>query len=89
MRKYKLNKGYIFQKLQGKTIIFDGEKSVIYTFNEIASFIFQKIKSGSDRSEITGSIIRKYKVDKITAGKDIAEFITDLKKKKIITEINK
>jgi hypothetical protein len=42
--KYRINKGFIIQKLDDKSTIFDGEKSILYTFNKTGSLIFEKIK---------------------------------------------
>lgn len=83
--KYKINKGFIVQKLDNKTVIFDGEESVLYTFNETASFIFKKIKRGSEEDAIIEEMVKKYRIKKERAKKDLEELISDLKKKKIIS----
>lgn len=68
-----------------KLTIFDGEESVLYTFNETASYIFSKLKLGWERMRISQALSKKYKIkpDKLT--KDVTEFIRDLKKKKIVS----
>lgn len=86
MKKYKINKGFIVQKLGEKTVIFDGEKSVLYTFNETASFIFQKLKLGLEKEEIVKRIAKKFNVQEKRALKDFDELIKDLLNKKIITQ---
>jgi len=83
--KYKINKGYIVQKLDNKTVIFDGEQSVLYTFNETASFIFQKIKSAMDDYKIIEVLANKYSITASQAKNDLQRLIKDLKRKKIIT----
>lgn len=85
--KYKINKGFITQKLDDKTVIFDGEESVLYTFNETASFIFKKIKKGEEREKIIEMVKKKYDIKKDRAEKDFNELIADLKKKKIVSSI--
>ena len=85
MAKYKINKGYIVQKLDNKTVIFDGEQSVLYTFNETASFIFQKIKSAMDDYKIIEVLANKYSITASQAKNDLQRLIKDLKRKKIIT----
>ena len=82
--KYKINKGFIVQKLDDKTVIFDGEESVLYTFNETASFIFKKLKKGEEKKKIIEMVEKKYDITKEKAEKDFNELIADLKKKKII-----
>lgn len=83
--KYKINKGFIVQKLDDKTVIFDGEESVLYTFNETASLIFQKLKKGFDQEEILKKLIKKYGVKEEKARKDFEEMVKELIKKKIVT----
>lgn len=84
MGRYKVNKGFITQKLDGKTTIFDGEKSELYTFNQTASFVFDKIKKGLGKKEIIELMIKKYKITKIRAQKDYLDLEKDLLQKKII-----
>lgn len=84
MGQYKINKGFVIEKIEKKITIFDPEESVLYTFNETASFIFQKIKSGLDKNEIIKKIIKRYQISREKAEKDFEELISDLKKKKII-----
>lgn len=82
---YIINKGLITQKLDNKTVIFDGEKSILYTFNETANYIFQKIKAKWDGGEIILSLVKKYNVKEEQATKDVQELIKLLKDKKIIS----
>jgi len=82
--KYRINKGFIVQKLDSKTVIFDGEESVLYTFNQTASEIFKLIKKGLEEKEIVEKIVKKYRVKGEKAEKDLNDLIFDLKKKKII-----
>lgn len=83
--KYKINKGFVSQKLNSKMVIFDGETSLLYTFNETASFIFQKIKRGVDRKKILEALVEKYDVGKTKATEDLNDLIKSLLKKKIIS----
>ena len=84
MKKYKINKGFIIQKLGKKAVIFDGEKSVLFTFNETATFIFQKIKLGWEKKRIIDSVAKSFSVKRETAQRDITKLIYELKAKKII-----
>lgn len=84
--KYKINKGFIVQKLGNKTTIFDGEKSQLYTFNQTASFIFDKIKRGLNQEDLIDLMIKKYKITKIRALKDYNNLEKELLKNKIITK---
>jgi len=83
--KYKINKGFIVQKLDDKMVIFDGEESVLYTFNETASKIFRLLKKNLEEKEIIEKITKKYLIKKERVEKDFNELIADLKNKKIIS----
>jgi hypothetical protein len=85
--KYRVNKGLITQKLDDKTVIFDGEKSILYTFNETASFIFNKIKLKTDKEKIIDQMTKKYKIKKEKAEKDLKELIDDMFKKNILSNV--
>ena len=84
---YKINKGFIVQKLDDKTVIFDGDNSVLYAFNETASYIFKKLKTGQSEKEIIASLVKRYDIKDGRAKKDIKELIAELKKKKIINKV--
>lgn len=81
-----IQKGLIIQKLDNQTVIFDAEESVLYTLNETASLIFDKLKKKWDKEKIMEFMIKKYHVKKEKLEKDYDELIEDLKKKKIILE---
>lgn len=84
MSKIILKKGFVTQKVGQKITIFDGDKSVLYTFNPVATFIFEKIKKGMEEEEIVKLVSQKYEISEGIAAIDLREFINDLKKKKII-----
>ena len=85
--KYKLNKGFIVQKVGDKSTIFDGEESALYTFNKTGSLIFSKIKAGWDEDKIADLISKTYSIQKKPALKDVNDFVKDLIKSKIITKV--
>lgn len=82
-KKFKLSKGFITQKIDGKITIFDGEKSQLLTFNETATFIFERLKRGLDKEKIITLISKKYKVKQERASKDFDEIIEKIKQYKI------
>lgn len=87
MPAYKINKGFVVQKLDDKTVIFDGEESVLYEFNGVAFYIFKKIKAGWDEEKISTSLTKTYQVKENRVIQDVNVFISDLKKKKIIASL--
>lgn len=84
---YTITKGLITQKLDNKTVIFDGEESVLYTFNETASYIFLKIKAKWNEEKIILSLVKRYGVKDDRAKRDVKELVKDLLKKKIIKRV--
>jgi hypothetical protein len=86
MSKFKINKELIFQYLNKKITIFDGEKSILYTFNETATYILNQLKKGSTQSDIITLLIKKYKISQIRAQKDTQDIIKDFLKKKIVVK---
>ncbi len=83
--KYKIKKGFIIQKLDEKAVIFDSEESILYTLNETATFIFQKLRRGLDKEQIIQALVKKYQIEEKRASEDVDEFIFALKEKKIIS----
>ncbi len=83
--KHKINKGFIIQKLDDKTVIFDSDSSTLFTFNETASYIFKKIKAGEDEKKIINLIVKRYQIKPEKAMKDLKDLLAELKKKKIIS----
>jgi len=86
---YKVAKGLITQKLDGKTVIFDGDASVLYTFNETASYIFSKIKEKVDREKIVQLMVKRYGIKEARAEKDLKEIIDEMLRKKILLRSGK
>lgn len=82
--KYKINKGFISQKMGKKLVIFDGERSVLYTLNETGSFIFKKLKLGWAKQKIIDGLANKYRIQGDAAKKDVEDFILELESKKIV-----
>ena len=76
-KKYKVNKKFIIQKLDGKIVIFDGEKSILNTLNSTASLMFQKIKLGWDKGKIIDAIVKSYSIDEKTVSNDLEKMIKE------------
>lgn len=85
--KYKINKGFIVQKVGDKSTIFDGEESTLYTFNKTGALIFDKIKLGWEKEKIIKLISKTYSIDYSKAFRDFNEFTKELIKSKIIKKI--
>ena len=82
--KYKINKGFITQKIGGKVTIFAGEESTLFTLNETGAYIFQGIKLGWDKEKIISKLISIYDITEADAKKDLKLFIETLLEKNIL-----
>jgi hypothetical protein len=87
VKKYIVNKNIMLQKLDGKLIGFDTDRSYIYTFNESAEYVFKKIKLGWDVEHIINGLLKKYDVTLAVLKKDVKLLIRDMIKSKIILVI--
>ncbi len=85
--KYKINKGFIVQKVGNKQTIFDGEESALYTFNKTGSLIFEKIKLEWEKEKIVSYISKTFSITEKEAGEDFDEFTKELLNSKIIRKI--
>lgn len=88
MSKYKIKKGFIVQKLGDKLTIFDGEKSMLYTFNQTAGLVFQLLKKGKTVQEIVDTFVKKYKITPKRAKIDVKDVLHDLISKKVVVHSN-
>ena len=61
-----------------KITIFDAEKSVLLTFNNTATFIFDQLKKGVDTKKIITELANEFKITEEKAKKDADEFIKTL-----------
>lgn len=85
--KYKINTGFITQKIDNTITIFSGDTSTLFTLNDTAVVIFEGIKLKWDIEKIADKLTAKYEISKKKVVIDIEEFIDELKKRKIISAI--
>lgn len=86
--RYKINIGFITQKIDDKTTIFSGEESLLHTLNDTATYIFQGLKLGWKEEKIIKGLIEKFGATQKQAKEDLEEFTKLLLKKKVITKVN-
>lgn len=80
----KIKKDLIIEKIDNKIVIFDSKQLILFSFNETGSYIIKKIKSGDSTDKIIKGMVRKYRIKKDLAKKDLDEFLNSLLKKKLI-----
>ena len=85
--KYKINHGFIIQKIDNKVMIFSGEESVLRTLNETAAYIFQKLRIGWENEKIVEGLVEKFGAMQKQAKEDLEDFIKLLLRKQILTKI--
>lgn len=84
---YKIEKGFIVEKIGRKMIVFSGEESTLYSFNGTGSYIFTKIKQGIKNDKIIDELTSEFNVSRKKAKKDFLEFVNVLIKNKIISSL--
>lgn len=84
MPQYQLKTDYIYQKIKDKIIIFDGEKSILFTLNATASYIFLQIKKNVNKKDIIELLMKKYKIPSEKVSKDVENLIKEMISKSIL-----
>lgn len=84
MKSFKVKKGLISKRSGNKISIFDAEKSELITLNESAAYMLTLIKQGLNEESIVKEIKVKFNTVNINIEKDVRDFVTDLKKHRII-----
>lgn len=74
-----------YQKLGEETIILDTKiGKQVHKLNEVASYIWSLCDGTNSLEVIKDSLINEYQIDEAEAQKDLMEFITEMKNKKLI-----
>ena len=81
---YKKNGDFVYRNIAGETLLVPIRKAIkelqsIYTLNETACFIWEKIDGRRRLNEIAHLLSSEYNIDKICMETDILEFIRKLK----------
>jgi len=82
--KLKIKQGFITQRIGGKTTIFSGEDSILFTLNETAAYIYNGLKLNWPKNKIILGLTKKYNVSPQEASRDIDELLSLLLDKKIL-----
>lgn len=84
MKKYKINKKLVFQKLGKDVLFFNNETSILYTLNETAYLILNKLTSGKSVTEISKKLALNFGVNLNVAKEDVSDIVKTLNKYKIV-----
>ena len=85
--KIKRSKRVVFKEINGVVYILDPRDSTVYTLNEIASFIWQLLKTSRSTKELISLIIDNFDVEKERAKADLENFISQCSEDRLIVEI--
>jgi protein-arginine kinase len=88
MTKYKINKGFIVQKINQNTVIFDADKSELITFNETGGVIFSCLKKGWDKERTVKQMLNIFESTAKKLEHDYEEFVKKLLQKQIISPVS-
>ena len=86
--RYKINSKFIVQNAGDQIIVYDSEKSLLYTLNSTASYILKGLKKMWTEDKVADELSGKFHIDKITASEDTKFCITDLLNRNILKPIN-
>ena len=80
----KIKKGFVVKKVAGQDVVIAlGSASKIFNgiikLNESARFIWDKLAEGADRDAIVSALLEEYEIDEQTSGRDVDNFIEQLK----------
>jgi hypothetical protein len=82
----KLKKGIILQKMGSSFVAYDNKTSTLHELNETGFFILKKLEKKRTRKQIVELIVKRFKVSKNQAEKDLLEFTDFLVKKDLIVD---
>lgn len=87
----RLKEGYKLNKIIGEWVVMPIadkmlEVNGILTLSESGAFLWEKLKNGSEISELVLSLLTEYKIDRNTAETDVNQFIADLKRLRLLQE---
>ena len=73
----------VSRRVSGETLIVPvrgvvGDLASIYTFNEVASLIWQLLEMPRDLSELVSAVVHEYDVDPQQAQQDVSKFLNDM-----------
>lgn len=84
MKKYKVNKRLVFQKLGKDALFFNNANSNLYTLNETAYLILRQITSGKSIQETAKNISANFDVEIKAAETDVLNTVKTLNQYKIV-----
>lgn len=85
MSGFQKSKDVSWTKMEGLTVILDTRESrKFHEFDEVATFLWDALDRAKNSAELVKVLMDDYDVDSDQAGLDVAKFLEDLKRKKLL-----
>ena len=83
-KKYQKNENFVYRRIENETILVPikdnvGDMGSIYNLNEVAAFIWEHLDGQKSLMDIKNMLVGEYEVSERQAGKDLCEFVSQLK----------
>ena len=86
MKGFAIREGLAFRQLGDSTVIVDPKTNKIHTLNEVGSFAWSAIESGTtDVDRIVAAMVEAFEVSEGQARKDLEAFLSELREKDLIS----
>ena len=81
----KIDEKFFLEELKDSSVLISTKDNYYFILNDVASFIWKKLKEGKEKNEIIASLCQEFEVEKDLAISDYDKFIERLKNDGIIT----
>lgn len=87
----KARKGFILRHLAGEWVLAPVGGQIksfggLAVMNELAAFLWEKMKDGTSRKELLSAILEEYDTDAETAARDLDDLLNDMREMGVIED---
>jgi hypothetical protein len=87
----KIDKQFILRQIAGDYVIIPAGKTTLefnglITVNEQGAFLWQQLAQECTEEDLVNAVLEEYEIDRATAQADVAEFVTVLRQRGMLTE---
>jgi hypothetical protein len=87
----KIDKQFILRQIAGDYVIIPAGKTTLefnglITVNEQGAFLWQQLQTECSQEDLVNAVLEEYEIDCDTAQADVAEFVTVLRQRGMLTE---
>lgn len=84
MAPYSKPKHLAFRTISGKAYIVNPRDSILHELNETGTFIWNMLEKSVSENEIISALSKEFAVSRDEAARDAREFLSELRKKKLL-----